>query len=154
MFEVSFTQASRLNSFFLLFSALLRLVQWSEKAMAPHPSIFAWKIPWTEEPGRLQSMGSLRVGHKWATSLSLSRIGEANGNPLHCFCLEKPRDGGAWWAAVSGVAQSWPQLKWLSSSSSKEEVVPLITSARLHDKFLSVFSICKMLTTGNAALTV
>ena len=42
-----------------------------EKAMAPHSSTRAWKIPWTEEPGRLQSMGSLRVGHDWATSLSL-----------------------------------------------------------------------------------
>ena len=42
-----------------------------EKAMAPHSSTFAWRIPWTEEPGRLQSMGSLRVGHDWATSLSL-----------------------------------------------------------------------------------
>ena len=44
----------------------------SEKAMAPHSSTLAWKIPWTEEPGGLQSMGSLRVGHNWATSLSLS----------------------------------------------------------------------------------
>ena len=43
-----------------------------EKAMAAHSSTLAWKIPWTEEPGRLQSMGSLRVGHDWATSLSLS----------------------------------------------------------------------------------
>jgi len=43
-----------------------------EKAMAPHSSTLAWKIPWTEEPGRLQSMGSLRVRHDWATSLSLS----------------------------------------------------------------------------------
>ena len=42
-----------------------------EKAMAPHSSTLAWKIPWTEEPGRLQSMGSLRVGHDWPTSLSL-----------------------------------------------------------------------------------
>ena len=42
-----------------------------EKAMAPHSSTLAWKIPWTEEPGRLQSMGSLRVGHDWVTSLSL-----------------------------------------------------------------------------------
>ena len=39
--------------------------------MAPHSSTFAWRIPWTEEPGRLQSMGSLRVGHDWVTSLSL-----------------------------------------------------------------------------------
>ena len=42
-----------------------------EKAMAPHSSTLAWKIPWTEEPGRLQSMGSLRVGHDWATLLLL-----------------------------------------------------------------------------------
>ena len=43
-----------------------------EKPMVPHSSTVAWKIPWMEEPGRLQSMGSLRVGHDWATSLSLS----------------------------------------------------------------------------------
>ena len=48
---------------------------------------------------------------------SLSCIGEGNGNPLQCSCLENPRDGGAWWAAVSGVAQSWTRLKQLSSSS-------------------------------------
>ena len=40
-----------------------------------------------------------------------------NGNPLQCSCLENPRDGGAWWAAVSGIAQSWTRLKRLSSSS-------------------------------------
>ena len=44
---------------------------WAEKATAPHSSTLAWKIPWTEEPGGLQSMGLLRVGHDWATSLSL-----------------------------------------------------------------------------------
>ena len=49
---------------------------------------------------------------------SLSCIGEGNGNPLQCSCLENPRDRGAWWAAISGVAQSRTQLKWLSSSSS------------------------------------
>ena len=81
--------------------------------MAPHSSTLAWKIPWTEEPGRLQSMGSLRVGH-----FSLSCIGGGNGNPLRCSCLENPRDGGAWWAAVDGVAQSQTRLKRLSSSSS------------------------------------
>ena len=138
----------------------------SEKAMAPHSSTLAWEIPWMEEPGRLQSMGSWRVRHNWATSLSLftfmhwrrkwqptpvflpgeshewrslvgcspwgrwesdttarlhfhfslSCIGEGNGNPLQCSCLENPRDGGAWWAAVYGVAQSQTWLKWLSSS--------------------------------------
>ena len=49
---------------------------------------------------------------------SLSCIGEGNGNPLQCSCLENPRDGGAWWAAVYGVAQSWTWLKRVSSSSS------------------------------------
>ena len=158
-----------------------------EKAMAPHSSTLPWKIPWMEEPGGLQSTGSLRVGHNWATELkkgnvvtdynlalqlkkncqwlntnwrrqwqptpvllpgkshgrrnlvgcspwdheesdtterlhfhfSLSCIGEGNGNPLQCSCLENPRDGGAWWAAVYGVAQSQTRLKRLSSSSSK-----------------------------------
>ena len=47
------------------------IAQWLEKAMAPHSSTPAWKIPWTEEPGRLQSMGSLRVRHDCATSLPL-----------------------------------------------------------------------------------
>ena len=49
---------------------------------------------------------------------SLSCIGEANGNPLQCSCLENPRDGGAWWATVYGVAQSQTRLKRLSSNSS------------------------------------
>ena len=49
---------------------------------------------------------------------SILCIGEGNGNPLQCSYLENPRDGGAWWAAVSGVAQSWTRLKRLSSSSS------------------------------------
>ena len=142
--------------------------------MAPHSSTLAWQIPWMEEPGRLQSMGSLGVGHNWATELklklklkhilkyldlflwrrqwhptpvllpgkshgqrslvgcspwgreewdmterlhfdfSLSCIGEGNSNPLQCSCLENLRDGGAWSAAVYGVAQGRTWLKWLS----------------------------------------
>ena len=139
-----------------------------EKEMAPHSRTIAWKIPWTEKPGRLQSMGSQRVRHDWETSLftiavfswrrqwhptpvllpgkshgqrslmgcspwgceesdrterlhfhfSLSCIGEGNGNPLHCSCLENPRDAGAWWAAIYAVAQSRTWLKQLGSSSS------------------------------------
>ena len=52
---------------------------------------------------------------------SLSCIGEGNGNPLQCSCLENPRDGGAWWAAVYGVTQSGTQLKRLSNSKSERE---------------------------------
>ena len=160
--------------------------------MATNSSILAWEIPYTEEPGGLQSMGLQRVRHDWVTKhtctwydstyrkrldqtnsqrqkldqwlsgaqgkghaehlcrhcllvaekcvelgrgaghtqdcpkchwlhfkmLSLSCIGEGNGNPLQCSCLENPRDGGAWWTAVCGVAQSQTWLKQLSSSSS------------------------------------
>ena len=93
--------------------------------MAPHSSTLAWKIPWTEGPDRLRSMGLLRVGHDWASSLSLSCIGEGNGNPLQCSCLENPRDSGAWWAAVYGVAQSRTRLKRLRSSSSSREGLSL-----------------------------
>ena len=92
----------------------------TEKAMAPHSSTFAQKIPWTEEPGRLQSMGSLELDRteRLHFHFSLSCIGEGNGNPLQCSCLENPRDWEAWWAAISGVAQSRTRLKRLSSSSS------------------------------------
>ena len=86
-----------------------------EKAMATHSSTLAWRSPWTEEPGRLQSMGLWRVQHKWATSLS--RIGEGNGNPLQCSCMVYPRDGRAWWAAIYGVEESQTWLKRLSSGS-------------------------------------
>ena len=90
-----------------------------EKAMASHSSTLAWKIPWTEKPGRLQSMGcwGSDMTERLHFHFSLSCIGEGNGNPLQCSCLENPRDGGAWWAAVSGVTQSRTRLKWLSSSS-------------------------------------
>ena len=92
--------------------------------MATHSSTLAWKIPWMEEPGRLQSMGSLGVRHtaQLHFHFSLSCIGEGNGNPLQCSCLENPRDGGAWWAAIYGVAQSRTQLKRLSSSSSSRNL--------------------------------
>ena len=60
--------------------------------MASHSSTFAWKIPWTEEPGKLQSMGSLEsdTTEQFNFHFSLSFIGEGNGNPLQCSCLENP----------------------------------------------------------------
>ena len=91
-----------------------------EKAMAPHSSTLAWKIPWTKSLvgcspwGREESDTTERLH----LHFSLSCIGEGNRNPLRCSCLENPRDGGAWWAAVYGVAQSRTRLKRLSSSSS------------------------------------
>ena len=80
--------------------------------MAPHSSTLAWKIPWMEEPGRLQSMASLEsdTTEQLHFHFSLSCTGEGNGNPLQCSCLENPRDEGAWWAAIYGVTQSRTQL--------------------------------------------
>ena len=97
----------------------------SEKAMAPHSSTLAWKIPWAEEPGRLQSMGHKEsdTTERLHFHFSLSCIGEGNGNPLQCSCLENLRDSGAWWAAVSGVSQSRTRLKRLSSSSRRRYVL-------------------------------
>ena len=73
-----------------------------EKALAPHSSTLAWKIPWMEAPGRLQTTGSLWVRHDWTTSFSLFTFmhWRRKCNPLQCSCLENPRDGGAWWASV------------------------------------------------------
>ena len=98
--------------------------------MAPHSSTLAWKIPWTEEPCRLQSMGSPEsdTTKRLHFHFSLSCIWKGNGNPLQCSCLENPRDGRAWWAAVYGVAQSRTRLKWLSSSSSYSEACGILVS--------------------------
>ena len=81
--------------------------------MATHSSTLAWKIAWIEEPGRLQFMESLRLGHDWATSFSLLCIGERNGNPVQCSCLENARDGGACWLPSMGsyrVGHDWSDL--------------------------------------------
>ena len=81
--------------------------------MAPYSSTLTWKIPWMEEPVGLQSMRSLELDmtEQLHFQFSLSCIGEGNGNPLQCSCLDNPRDGGAWWAAVYGIAQSQTRLK-------------------------------------------
>ena len=88
-------------------STTLRI--WQE-GNATHSGTLAWKIPW-EEPGRLQSMGSLKVWHDWAASLPC--IGEGNGNPLQCSCLENPRDRGAGGLPSMGsnrVGHDWSNL--------------------------------------------
>ena len=79
---------------------------------------------------------------------SLSCIGEGNGNPLQCSCLENSRDRGAWWAAVSGVAQSWSRLKRLGSSSSRRGFISrrsvllhwptCLSSSRYHTVLITV----------------
>ena len=83
--------------------------------MAPHSSTLAWKIPWTEEPGRLQSMRSLRVRHDWETSLWLftSCIGEGNGNPLSILAWRIPgigEPGGLLSMGSHRVGHDWSDL--------------------------------------------
>ena len=104
------------------------LVAKLEKAMAPHSSTLAWKIPWTEEPGRLQSMGSLRVRHDWGTSLSLFTFmhWRRKWQPTPVFLPGESQGWESLMAAIYGVAQSWTRLKRLSSSSSSSSA-PLYT---------------------------
>ena len=96
--------------------------------------VFHWRRQWHPTPvllpGKSHGWRSL-VGcspwGRWGSDttewlhfhFSLSCIGEGNGNPLQCSCLENPRDGGAWWATVYGVTHSRTRLKWLSSSCSR-----------------------------------
>ena len=91
---------------------------------------FKWRSQWHPTPVLLpgkshgwRSLEGCSPWDRWGSDMterlhfhfSLSCLGEGNGNPLQCSCLENPRDGGAWWAAVYGVTQSWTWLKWLSS---------------------------------------
>ena len=97
----------------------LKFANNSEKAVAPHSLLLPGK-----SHGRRSLVGCSPWGRKELDTtewlyfhFSVSCIGEGNGNPLQCSYLENPRDGGTWWAAVSGVAQSRTRLKRLSSSS-------------------------------------
>ena len=92
----------------------------SEKAMAPHSNTLAWEIPWTEEPGRLQSMGSRKVGHDWANSLSFSTFmhWRRKWQPTPVFLPgESQRQRSLVGCRLWGRTES-DRLKWLSSSSS------------------------------------
>ena len=122
-------------TFFNSFSAPM------EKAMVPHSSTLAWKIPWMEEPGRLQSMGSLRVGHDLVTSLSLFTFmhWRRKWQPTPVFLPGESQGWGAWWAAVYGVAEGQTRLKRLGSGSSSSRVP---TGCRHWDLNLSSLVIC------------
>ena len=99
-------------------------------------SLYFWRRHWQPTPvllpgnshGRRSLVGCSPWGREESDTtgwlhfhFSLSCIGEGNGNPLQCSCLENPRDGGAWWAAIYRVAQSQTRLMWLSSSSSNRD---------------------------------
>ena len=80
--------------------------------MATHSSVLAWRIPGMGEPVGLLSMGSHRVRHDWSDWAAAAALadGEGNGTPIQYSCLENHMDGGAWWAAVHGVAKSRTRL--------------------------------------------
>ena len=112
-----------------VFPCILRLISFNAK-LRQYGQRRQWHPTPVLLPGKSYGRRSLvgcspwgrEVGHNWETSFSLSCVGEGNGNPLQCSCLENPRDGGAWWAAVYGVAQSQTRLKQLSSSSSSKAI--------------------------------
>ena len=121
-----------LDACFRIFTCCFRRRQWY-----PTPVLLPGK-----SHGRRSLEGCSPWG-RWGSDMterlpfhfSLSCIGEGNGNPLQCSCLENPRDGGAWWAAVHGVTQSQTWLKWLSSSTCYFIISNLINISQ--DYFLS-----------------
>ena len=100
---------------YFIYSSVYQRRQWEPTPVLLPGKSHGWSL-----------VGCCPWGHEeWDTTerlhfhFSLSCIGEGNGNPRQCSCLENPRDGGAWWAAVYGVTQSQTRLKRLSSSSSR-----------------------------------
>ena len=98
-------------------------------SLKPH-RLYSWRRQWHPTPVLLpgkphgrRSLEGCSPWDRWGSDtpgrlhfhFSLSCFGEGNGNPLQCSCLENPRDGGAWWAAIYGAAQSRTRLKWLNS---------------------------------------
>ena len=118
-FQGSIIHLSLLESLLCMKTAAMKEVQIPGINILRSPSQPCWKAVLKE---RCYPSSNFRDMNKKAFRrlhfhFSLSCIGEGNGNPVQCSCLENPRDGGAWWAAVYGVAQSRTRLKWLSSSS-------------------------------------
>ena len=127
---------------FLWFHTNFRIVLflWEMHGILIGIALNLWRRQWHPTPvllpGKSHGWRSLEGCSPWSRwgsdtteqlhfHFPLSSIGEGNGNPLQCSCLENPRDGGfpAWWAAVYGVAQSRTWLKWFSSSSSSIESI-------------------------------
>ena len=113
-----------------------------------------WRRKWQPTlillPGKSHGQRSLvgcSLWGRWGSDMterlhfhfSPSFTAEGNGNPLQCSCLENPRDWGAWWAAIYGIAQSRTQLKWLSSSSSSRETSTFTVSLMNYLILLSLF---------------
>ena len=135
-YSASFSPLIFLLHYPLLISLYLWLNMYFSKDAVPVPT---FESPWIHRgwtpallPGKSHGWRSLVGCSPWGREesdttewlpfhFSLSCSGEGNGNPLQCSCLENPKDGGAWWAAIYGVAQSRTRLKRLSSSSSSKK---------------------------------
>ena len=134
------------------------------------PGIDPWvgKIPWRRKcqpnpvllPGKFHGRGSLVGCSPWGREesdtteqlhfhFSVSCIGEGNGNPLQCSCLENPRDEGAWWAAIYEVTQSRTRLKRLSSSSSGMEIYVTFLSGSLYQELRNLVAYCHKTKSSN-----
>ena len=90
-----------------------------DPGIEPLPSALLTESLLSEPPGKPNILWSVKFEPRWRMGMARAIFGEGNGNPLQYSCLENPRNRGAWWAAVYGVAQSWTRLKRLSSSSSR-----------------------------------
>ena len=140
--EHSLAYDLKLHHFLVVFSLSISLVLWvntRRRRWHPTPVLL---------PGKSHGQRSLVGCSPWGREesdtteglhfhFSLSCIEEGNGKPLQCSCLENPRDGGAWWAAVYGVAQSRTRLKWLSSSSGLIQTTKETYSVVLNNTALS-----------------
>ena len=124
------------NWILICLSVYMCVINWLLRQWHPTPVLLPGK-----SHGRRSLVGCSPWGRKESDTIkwlhfhfSLSCIGEGNGNPLQCSCLENPRDGGAWWAAVYGVAQSRTRLNWLSGSSSSSSDKEPTFQCRRHKK--------------------
>ena len=163
VFSLTYMQATFFFTFFWKWSIVDEMAGWYHWLDGPE---FEWTPGVSDDPGGLACCNSW--GHKesdmteqlnWTELIySVSVIqqsdsviciyierGEGNGNPLQCSCLENPRDGGAWWAAVSGVAQSRTRLKRLSSIE-REMYVCIVF------RFFSIIDYCKVSNTVPCAI--
>ena len=127
-------------------------IRLSEKAMAPHSSTLAWKIPWTEEPGGLQSMGSLRVGHNWSDLAAAAvldyryDLGGGKGNPLQYSCLENPMHRGVLTVYSTCRYKEPDMTKWLSMHMTWERLFEITKLTVFLGKYFNKIIITKFLT--------
>ena len=122
-FVIPFYKIATFSLFFAVFASISSILwrrQWHPTPVFLPGKSHGWRCLVGYSP---RGRWGLDTTERLHFHFSLACIGEGNGNPLQCSCLENPRDGGASWAAVCGVTQSQTWLKWLSSSSSSSSIL-------------------------------